>query len=157
MTNTQMRLIRMRRKVRKKEGFHLEAKRQKERSALGWVMTFAGTHRGLYAVSVAVAAVGVVCGIIPYFIMGDMIHRLVEGDRNWQAYLASGLAMAVFWTARVVFHSISTACSHQGHLSRAGSAAQDDVRQAVPGPVRVREGQTVRDAEEHPDGEDGQY
>ena len=91
----------------------MEAKRQKERSALGWVMTFAGTHRGLYAVSVAVAAVGVVCGIIPYFIMGDMIHRLVEGDRNWQAYLASGLAMAVFWTARVVFHSISTACSHK--------------------------------------------
>ena len=91
----------------------MEAKRQKERSTLGWVMTFAGTHRELYAVSVAVAAVGVVCGIIPYFIMGDMIHRLVEGDRNWQAYLASGLAMAVFWTARVVFHSISTACSHK--------------------------------------------
>lgn len=91
----------------------MEAKRQKERSTLGWVMTFAGTHRGLYAASVAVAAVGVVCGIIPYFIMGDMIHRLVEGDRNWQAYLASGLAMAVFWTARVVFHSISTACSHK--------------------------------------------
>lgn len=91
----------------------MEAKRKKERSALGWVMTFAGTHRGLYAVSVAVAAVGVVCGIIPYFIMGDMIHRLVEGDRNWQAYLVSGLAMAVFWTARVVFHSISTACSHK--------------------------------------------
>ena len=91
----------------------MEAKRKKERSTLGWVMTFAGTHRGLYAVSVAVAAVGVVCGIIPYFIMGDMIHRLVEGDRNWQAYLASGLAMAVFWTARVVFHSISTACSHK--------------------------------------------
>ena len=36
----------------------MEAKRKKERSTLGWVMTFAGTHRGLYAVSVAVAAVG---------------------------------------------------------------------------------------------------
>ena len=103
----------MRRKVRIKEGFHLEAKRQKERSALGWVMTFAGTHRGLYTASVAVAAVGVVCGVIPYLIMGDMIHRLVEGDRNWQAYLASGLVMAAFWTARVILHSISTTCSHK--------------------------------------------
>ena len=91
----------------------MEAKRQKERSALGWVMTFAGTHRGLYTASVAVAAVGVVCGVIPYLIMGDMIHRLVEGDRNWQAYLASGLVMAAFWTARVILHSISTTCSHK--------------------------------------------
>ena len=91
----------------------MEAKRKKERSTLGWVMTFAGTHRGLYAVSVAVAAVGVVCGVIPYLIMGDMIHRLVEGDRNWQAYLASGLVMAAFWTARVILHSISTTCSHK--------------------------------------------
>ncbi len=91
----------------------MEAKRQKEKSTLGWVMTFAGTHRSLYTASVAVAAVGVVCGVIPYLIMGDMIHRLVEGDRNWQAYLASGLVMAAFWTARVIFHSISTICSHK--------------------------------------------
>lgn len=91
----------------------MEAKKKKQPSPIGWVMTFAGTHKGMYAASAAAAAVGVVCGIVPYFIMGDLIHRLMEGDKDWQGYLISGGLMALFWTGRVIFHSISTTCSHK--------------------------------------------
>lgn len=86
---------------------------EKKKSTISWVLTFAGSHRNLYVTSVSVAVLGVVFGVIPYFIMGDMIHRLVEGDRNWQGYLMEGLWMAVFWAGRVFCHSISTTCSHK--------------------------------------------
>lgn len=91
----------------------MKTKKQRQKSPVSWVMTFAGTHKGLYTASVIFASVGVICGMIPYFIMGDLIRRLVEGNQNWQEYLASGLMMAAFWTARVVLHSISTTCSHK--------------------------------------------
>ena len=61
----------------------------KQKSPVSWIMTFAGRYKKLYTTSVAAAAAGVVCGVIPYFIMGDVIHRLVEGNRNWQDYLTS--------------------------------------------------------------------
>ena len=86
---------------------------EKKKSTISWVLTFAGSHKNLYVTSVSVAVLGVVFGVIPYFIMGDMIHRLVEGDRNWQGYLIEGLWMAVFWAGRVLCHSISTTCSHK--------------------------------------------
>lgn len=91
----------------------MEGKKEKQKSPIAWVMSFAGTHKGLYTVSVLAAVVGVICGIVPYFIMGDMVGRLVAGDKNWQGYLTAGLIMAAFWTGRVVFHSISTTCSHK--------------------------------------------
>ena len=85
----------------------------KQKSPVSWIMTFAGRYKKLYTTSVAAAAAGVVCGVIPYFIMGDVIHRLVEGNRNWQDYLTSGIWMAVFWTLRIICHSVSTTCSHK--------------------------------------------
>lgn len=91
----------------------MEEKQEKQKSPIAWVMTFAGTRRGLYTVSVIAAAIGVICGIVPYFVMADMIRALVAGVRDWQRYLTDGVVMAVFWTARVVFHSVSTTCSHK--------------------------------------------
>nr|WP_300307618.1 ABC transporter ATP-binding protein [uncultured Anaerostipes sp.] len=91
----------------------MEDQNVKQKSPVSWIMTFAGRYKKLYATSVAAAAAGVVCGVIPYFIMGDVIHRLVEGNRNWQDYLTSGIWMAVFWTLRVICHGVSTTCSHK--------------------------------------------
>lgn len=83
-----------------------------KKSPLAWVMAFAGRHKGMYTASVAIAALGAVCGIVPYFLMGDMLRRLIAGNRDWPAYLATGLMMAAFWAVRVLCHSLSTTCSH---------------------------------------------
>ena len=75
----------------------MEAKRQKERSALGWVMTFAGTHRGLYAVSVAVAAVvvevmavalvvGVALAVIGKNFLKNFLNKC-EKSGDFEAYI----------------------------------------------------------------------
>lgn len=86
--------------------------KQKEKSVIGWLSEFAGTHRGLYAASVLLAVCGVACSIVPYVLMGDMVTRLIGGDRSWEGYLKEGLVMAVLWIGRVVFHALSTTCSH---------------------------------------------
>lgn len=86
---------------------------EKKKSTIAWILTFAGNHKNLYTISVATAVMGVIFGVIPYFIMGDMIHRLVDGDRNWQGYLMEGILMTLCWAGRVFCHSISTTCSHK--------------------------------------------
>lgn len=86
--------------------------KQKEKSAISWLAEFAGTHRSLYAASVLLAVCGVACSIIPYLIMGDMVCKLIEGNREWNVYLYEGLLMALSWLGRAVFHACSTTCSH---------------------------------------------
>lgn len=83
-----------------------------KKSPFGWVMSFAGRKKSLYIASVLFAAIGVLCSIAPYIIMGNMIRNLIDGNSEWSFYLIQGLLMAVFWLARVTLHSISTTCSH---------------------------------------------
>lgn len=87
--------------------------KQKERSTVSWLTEFAGTHKSLYAASVLLAVAGVACSMVPYVIMGDMVAKLIGGNRQWPVYLKEGLLMAVFWMGRVIFHGFSTTCSHK--------------------------------------------
>ena len=87
--------------------------KQKEKSVASWLAEFAGTYRGLYTASVLLAVCGVACSIVPYVIMGDMVARLIAGNRQWKLYFREGLIMAAFWLGRVIFHALSTTCSHK--------------------------------------------
>lgn len=87
--------------------------KQKERSTVSWLAEFAGEKKNLYVTSVIVAIIGVACSIVPYVIIGDIVAKLIDGNRDWQIYLRDGIVMAVFWLARVIFHGISTSCSHK--------------------------------------------
>lgn len=88
-------------------------KKQKARSAWSWIFEFAAKRKTLYIASVAVAAAGVLCAVAPFLIMGHMIQRLVEGNREVSAYMTDCLIMAALWTGNVVFHAISTSLSHK--------------------------------------------
>lgn len=87
--------------------------KQKERSTMSWLAEFAGEKKSLYFASVIFAIIGVVCSVVPYIIMGDMVAKLIGGNRDWPLYLRDGSIMAVFWVGRVTFHGISTSCSHK--------------------------------------------
>lgn len=87
--------------------------KKKEKSVISWLAEFADTHKSLYTASVLLAICGVACGIVPYVIMGDIVTRLIGGDREWSGYLCSGLIMAALWLGRVIFHALSTTCSHK--------------------------------------------
>lgn len=87
--------------------------KQKQRGAISWLAEFAGEKKSLYIASVIMAVLGVACSIVTYVIMGDIVAKLIEGNRRWSVYLTDGIIMAIFWTVRWIFHGISTTCSHK--------------------------------------------
>ena len=87
-------------------------KQEKEKSPIGWAISFAGQKKSLYITSVLLASAGVLCGIIPYAIMGNMAKNLIEGNREWSFYLTLGIIMGLCWVGKILGHNISTTCSH---------------------------------------------
>ena len=47
-------------------------KQEPTNSTAGWILSFAGRKKSLYISSVLLAALGVLCSVAPYVIMGIM-------------------------------------------------------------------------------------
>lgn len=62
-------------------------KKQTKRSTISWIWEFAGDYRPRYVLSVLSAVCGVVCGILSYFVMADIIANLLGGGRDADSYL----------------------------------------------------------------------
>ena len=84
----------------------------KKRSTISWVCEFAGRKSGYFAGSVVIAILGVACSFVPYLIIASIVKGLITGNNEPSYYLGLVLAMGVFWTLRVVLHSVSTTLSH---------------------------------------------
>ena len=93
-----------------------------KRSTATWIWDFAGEYRSRYVLSVLSAVCGVICGILPYFVMANMIGDLLGGCRDMNIYLQHCLAMALLWVGRCGFHGISTTLSHKALRCWATSA-----------------------------------
>lgn len=52
----------------------------KERSAVSWLMEFAGEKRIFYIVSVVAAIIGVICSVTPFLFVSDIVIRLIERE-----------------------------------------------------------------------------
>ena len=86
---------------------------EKKKSAFGWVFTFAGQKKSGYIASVCLAMAGAAFQILPFFVMAQVIGKLLAGDKDLQGYLIACAVMAAMWLLRVLFHSLSTSQSHQ--------------------------------------------
>ena len=53
-------------------------KQQKKRTALSWVVEFAGQKRSNYILSVLLAMMKVICGLMPYVYMADIVDKLLK-------------------------------------------------------------------------------
>ena len=71
-----------------------------KRSTATWIWDFAGEYRSRYVLSVLSAVCGVICGLLPYFVMANMIGDLL---------------------GRCGFHSISTTLSHKATFAVLGN------------------------------------
>ena len=84
-----------------------------KKNTIDWLKEFSSEHKWMYLTSVLCAMLGVVCSIIPYFYIGNMIKELVGGNKELSYYLNQCLYMGIFWTMRILCHSISTTLSHK--------------------------------------------
>ena len=94
---------------------------QKEKGTFGWVFTFAGQKKSGYIASVAFAVIGAAFQILPFFVMAQVIGKLLAGNKDLAAYLVDCAGMAAFWLLRVLFHSLSTAQSHKATFAVLGN------------------------------------
>ena len=94
---------------------------EKQRSSFSWIWEFAGEHKPVYGLSVAFAIAGVLCGILPYFLIGDIVKNLLDGCRDIDVYAKSIVIIALLWAGRCLFHSISTSLSHKATFTVLGN------------------------------------
>ena len=94
---------------------------KKERSTFGWIFSFAGQKKYKYIVSVCFAVIGATFQILPYFMTARVIGKLFAGNRNLSEYLLDCALIVAFWLFRVLFHSLSTALSHQATFAVLGN------------------------------------
>ena len=94
---------------------------QKEKSTFGWIFTFAGQKKSGYIASVCLAVAGAVFQILPFFVMAQIIGKLLAGNKDITGYLADCAVMAVFWGLRVLLHALSTAQSHKATFAVLGN------------------------------------
>ena len=86
---------------------------QKKRSTLSWVVEFAGQKRLNYILSILLATAKVLCGIVPYMYLADIVRRLLNGETDMQVYGKSCLMMALFFVLDRLSHAASTTMSHK--------------------------------------------
>ena len=81
-------------------------------SPVSWIMEWAGTKKIYYVISIIMALFSVLFKIAPYFIIGDVIAKLLDGEDDIKVYAVRvGLVAAAFVLSEI-FHSISTTLSH---------------------------------------------
>ena len=92
-----------------------------KKTTVDWLKEFASEYTGMYIMSVLCAILGVICSMIPYFYIGNMITQLLAGNKILSYYFNQCFYMAIFWGGRILFHGISTTLSHKATFSVLGS------------------------------------
>lgn len=87
--------------------------KKKKKGIMNYIFQFAGKYKSTYIKSVIFAVIGVFFSLTPYILMGDIVKKLLSGERDFYIYLMEGILMAVLWIFRVVFHTLSTNASHR--------------------------------------------
>lgn len=95
-------------------------------NALAIIKRFASTRKSKYILSVIFALLGVICSLIPYYLMSCIVIKLLDGVRDWNAYVNYFILMIIMWTLRALLHSVSTGFSHAATFAVLG-----DIRKAL--------------------------
>ena len=85
---------------------------EKSPSPILWALSQTGSHKKEYIKSVFFALIGVAFSLAPYFVIVELVEGLMSGNRDFSFYLGKSLIMALLWTGRVLFHSLSNGRSH---------------------------------------------
>ena len=108
---------------------------KKEKSPFGWVFTFAGQKKSGYIASMVFAVIGAAFQILPFFVMAQVISKLLAGNKDLAGYLIDCAVMAAFWLLRVLFHSLSTAQSHRATFAVLGNIRKQGLAKLVKMPL----------------------
>ena len=87
--------------------------KEKKKSAVSWILIWAGQKRIAYVWSVLLAIGNVFFKIFPYFIIADVVKLFLSGEKELEKYLVKVVLIALSFIIAELFHSLSTALSHK--------------------------------------------
>ena len=77
-----------------------------------WLLSQSGERKGKFIASVVLAAISMLCGIVPYYFIARVVKDLLSGSTDKGAYLVNCTVILLLWLGRSLFHALSTANSH---------------------------------------------
>lgn len=80
--------------------------------SFGWLLSQSGERKGKFTASVILAAMSMICGIVPYYFVAKIVKMLLDGSTDKGSYILCTAVIFALWFGHSLFHSISTACSH---------------------------------------------
>ena len=87
-----------------------------------WLWKFTEGKRGVYLRSIILALLGVVCMLLVYVCLAELIRELIGGNRDIDFYIQRGIQIGILWMLRYAFHGFSTMSSHVATFGLIGSA-----------------------------------
>lgn len=96
-------------------------KNEKKRSTFFWIFEFAEEKKILYVISVLFALVGAICQVLPFFIVAEIIRKLLIGEMAFAAYTNNLWTLVLVWLIRVTSHGFSTTLSHKATFAVLGN------------------------------------
>ena len=92
----------------------MEAKRNiGGKSTTEWLYDFAQSEKGRYLKSILWAAVGVLCGMAPYFAVAQIVIMLLNGTGTFAACIPWCAVVVLGYLGKTIFMNISTSLSHR--------------------------------------------
>ncbi|MBR6995376.1 MAG: ABC transporter ATP-binding protein [Ruminococcus sp.] len=95
----------------------MSEKAKKKRSLTSWLVEFAEEKKSYYILSIIFAIAKVVCSMVPYIYMADIVKKVLELHQSGEVpkmddFTKDIIMMAVFWVLSKISHAISTTISH---------------------------------------------
>ncbi|MCR5541229.1 MAG: ABC transporter ATP-binding protein/permease [Ruminococcus sp.] len=80
--------------------------------SLSWLLSQSGERKGKFIASVVLAAISMLCGIVPYYFIARIVKDLLAGNTDKSAYILNCVIILLLWLGHSLFHALSTANSH---------------------------------------------
>ena len=77
-----------------------------------WLLGQSGERKGKFILSVVLAALSMLCGIVPYYFIAKIVRDLLAGSTDKNAYIIHCVIILALWLGHSLFHALSTANSH---------------------------------------------
>ena len=99
----------------------MKQEKEKKRSPFSWILEFAGEKKVFYIISVLFALAGAVCQVLPFYIVAQIIRKLLMGEMSFGVYTTDLTALVIVWLIRVLCHAVSTTLSHKATFAVLGN------------------------------------
>ena len=100
----------------------------KEQSPIGRIWELGAQEHGRLITAVALAVIGVACGMVPYFAAAKIIVLLLAGEQAFTAYLPWLLTVLAGFLIRTLLYNSALSLSHKATFQMDGQGYATDVK-----------------------------